>query len=487
MSFLVEKISSFYSVFSLLDIRIVAFVELNPNLCDMKYEWFRKQIEDLDLSTVEIVLISDPRSFFVSELLFKCEEFQGVILCTESVYRIGRLHVLEDQFLLSNNNEPLPTHLTLISLQFQEQFPYSEICITPLPNGTGIGNCNWLVTQGVDPELVTFSAFIIVGFCQDPVFFSKPIPPKRTTYAVVLPTAFSTTIDFKEQMDKIASIIDANIREKRKIVIPSYIDDSLYSIMYYLRFNKSITSEFFVVSSYWKQLKAQLKSLPNEHEYNKLSYVEYLDLSQARAFHQGAVYFAPDPSLKYGQVTKMVALDSFVRLMIHGNCDQNYKFTTNSSWPLFLHFLEGLRAQYLCGPPELLINGKVEAPAELNISNDIIRWTNINEMKKYLYADNQPFQQKFSIVNGYIEGERAFFTPVHHHNVLNSPDIEELGLLLREQGASNLRKKDNKIKFKFDFIKGDNEATIKMNSQEIIIRTGSVEIERVLMRLIGIN
>jgi hypothetical protein len=142
--FAVECQCPLFSVITLLDVKIVTITEQFPDPHIMTADWLTRLLSSsVDLASIHLVLISDTRSYFVGELLVHCEDFHGIVLCTEPVYRLGRMLIREISQLLGGKSEPPPTHLCIIPLNFLEPFALGEVCLTPYANGCGSGGCNW--------------------------------------------------------------------------------------------------------------------------------------------------------------------------------------------------------------------------------------------------------------------------------------------------------------------------------------------------------
>ena len=88
--FAVECNSPLYAKITLMGTKIIALSLRVPDPYKMKATWLINELSDVNISEIEIVLISDPRSLYVADLLLTFPDFNGIILCTEAVYRIGR-------------------------------------------------------------------------------------------------------------------------------------------------------------------------------------------------------------------------------------------------------------------------------------------------------------------------------------------------------------------------------------------------------------
>jgi hypothetical protein len=217
----------------------------------------------VSIGDIDLVLISDPRSFYFADLLIHIATFRGIILCTDPVYRLGRMFVREISQLLRNRFDPLPTTPLIMPLRFMEPFAFGEICLIPHANGCGLGGCNWLITKGVDPELVDFSAFVITGFCEPLIrLFPAPHPLPRVNVVAVLPSAIPIqSRDNSDSLESVAQSVLGHLKDRKKVIVSTFVDDQLYSILYYLRITKAISHPFGIASYSWDPLMDIMTSM----------------------------------------------------------------------------------------------------------------------------------------------------------------------------------------------------------------------------------
>jgi hypothetical protein len=486
--FSINSPSPLFSVVSFLDIKLITITESLPDPLSMTLLWFLGQITDhIRLDEIEIVLISDPRSFFFTNLLLACPDFHGIVLCTDPVYRLGRLLLREISRLLENRFEPLPTNHSIISLKFQQPFPYGEIALIPMANGCGLGSCNWVLTKGIDPELVTFSAFIITGYCSSHTVFTPPQAFPKPTAVCVLPSAVSED-DVRADLEAIAEFVLQRLKAQQRVIIPAFVDDSLYLLMHYLRITKSCSGSYaFWVASYtWDQLFELMFSMANPTELPQITGTLTLDMANPPAVLLNCVIFGSYPigNPGFGQIVLLKQgfvdpVSSFLSIFEPGS--EFLPFRLNSNVGDLKHFVEQMSPQIIFGPPELNLPQNTGFPGSVALPSSVSRWMDVLEIKKHERRIGT-----FPAVAGRLEGERAIAMPIARQYVLNAPRMEELARLLIEEGATSLKRDGNVLTCAFRFVKGDNQVSIEFGEPMTIV-TGSTVIENVIYGLIGGN
>ena len=486
-AFCVTCESGLFSLISLLDVKILVVSESLPEPQSMSIEWFCAQLSEVvEVADVDIVLISDGRAFYFADLLVNCEDFHGVVLCTHAVYRIGRMFIREINTLLRGNATPLPENLSIVPLRFLEQFAFGEIAVVPYPNGCGLGNSNWLITKGVDPELVTFGAFVVTGFCAEPVLFPRPmIPQIQPKVVCVLPSAVQD-VDYRQIIEDLVRRIEGCNQARKRVIIPTFIDDVLYSIMFFMRIRSSLNTDFYIVSYYFNSLTDILSSMPNEWEYAPIQNLSIVDLNKSDFPTGQGIFFAPYPvgQPEFGQVIGLKQRN-FVRgssvIQLYG--EGSLRFGHNTSSMSLVRFVDNLKAEVVFGPKNLHIDYWKEYPGTYAVSDSFVRWIDMNQekVKPYLGKIGQ-----LPIIAGYLEGDRAIPLPLFGQYVLNAPDMEEVAMQLREHGATSINRDGNTITARFGFVQGDNTASITFGDT-ITIEAGRPTIEAIVQKCIGIE
>lgn len=489
----------FYTTISFLETKILVITVPFPNPTVMTKKWFIDTIPNEIIESSSIVLVSDPRSFYFVDFLFQIPTFTGIVLCTHAVYRLGRLFKKEIKKILENNTE-ISVNLSIVSMIFKQPYSYGEICITPYPNGTGLGNCNWLITKGNDPELVSFRAFVVTGLCINPLVFAEPCKPDFLDIVCFLPSSISKK-DYIEFLDETSLIIDEKLNDRMKIVIPAFTDDSLYVIMYYLRYKKSITNDFFVYSYFFEKLKETLNTIAPSFLNNPEQETQDLEFSTiSKVFEiqnpnkdmpKMSINFAPYPTLQFGQIIEIIHHFSDAMTYIHYLFKQGDDcFTMNSVWPKPLHFFDknkkvnkNLRFDLpLEKQQQIPINDQIQQQPPLSLNDDLYRWMDKNELKKY--------EQKIGLltcIGGEIKGEKVELQDIHQQTIFNTSTIDSFGMKLIELGASDLKMIGNSINCCFPFIEGDNQVTIDFDGEDITITTGSTVIENAIFKMIHLD
>ena len=477
--------NSTFAVVSFLDVNILVMTESLPEPQIMNIDWLRAQLKDaLTIDDIDIVLIGDSRSFYFANLLVNCDDFHGVILCTHPVYRLGRLMLREISTLRTNKATPVPTSLSIVPLRILEVFPFGEIAIIPHANGCGLGNCNWLLTKGVDLELVSFSAFIITGYCAEPLVFPRPTPRQiQPTVVCVLPSAVQEA-SYHQILEDLVRRIDGCTRSRRSVIIPTFIDDVLYSILFFMRIGKSMNTDFYVASFYFDSLVDILSSMPNERDFIPIQNLSLIDLSKPDFPERQGIFFAPYPvgQPEFGQIIRLKQ-HNFPRgstiLPLYG--EGSLHFTHNTNALALARYVDSLKADAVFAPRNCPVDSRKDYPCDVPVSDSIIRWIDWSKVPQYRGKIGE-----LDIMAGYLEGERAVPFPLFGECILNAPDMEEVVMQLREQGATSITRNGNTITVRFAFISGDCEASITFGDT-ITIEAGRPEIEATVQKCIGID
>ena len=476
----------FSSIIKLLNANILVITEQLPDPINMKKEWFIQKIGLKVIEETNIVLICDPHSFYFTELLFQIPSFQGVVLCTHPVYRIGRLIIKEIKLLLNNNKEAMKVELSIMPMAFYQPFSYGEICITPYPNGTGIGNSNWLLTIGNDPNLVTFKAFIVSGIWFQPTIFKKPKYPDSLNAICFLPSSVSHK-DCNVYLDKLSKKVEDYLSKNKRIVIPSFPDDTFILLVTYLR-SKGISNTFYFFSQFFDSLTDVLASMIKN--YNNLS-IKNLVRGNENTIDNNSVSFPPYPTMGFGEITKIADQNWFPNAQIIKVFKPFTPSKFRSSWNKTASLAEKINRNdvpltVFGGNPPLHKNRddflNYHFADELPISDDILRWMDLNKLNISLENINHEV-----LVKGEIEGERAIPHEMQYQNITGVYNLKDIGFKLREQGATCLQLHDQTIDFKFEFLDGDNEASIEINGEDITITTGSTLIENIIYIILGLK
>lgn len=519
MSKLEIKLYRNYSTISLLDINILLITDSFPDPMNIKKEDFKAVIGADLLSSISIVLISDPRSFYYTSLLYQIPEFNGIVLCTNAVYRLGRLFIRETTRLLTNNDIEVPTNLSIIPINFFQPYQFDEITIIPYPNGTGIGNCNWLITKGNDPALVTFNAFIVSGLCVDteslvfsnPNAPSKPVIPHTLDIVCFLPSSISA-IGCSEYLEQQSLTIMRGLQAKNKIVIPSFIDDSLFTIMHYLRYTKSISKGFNVTSFYYQKMieilsvfsntdlivndNSYQKARPNSWKLPEIIRVDVVDSDSKPSLADSDLYFAPYPTEQFGQIfifsqmkheNPMYQLRIFYPPNEHGNIG----FTSNSQWPKPFHFFDEIKdrnknIQFIIPEEKTTSRFRFDQSNVIfckeysrPIDNDLVRWMELKELER---NSKGRIGNHIPMIAGEMHGEKVTLKDVNQQAIFTTTSIAAIGMKLREIGADNITFDGKMINCTMPF-EGDNDVSIEFDGDDIFITTGSALIESQIIKV----
>jgi len=472
-----------FSRFNLLGVNIVALFENNPSALKMNRDWFDSRFKDIDFAGVNMVLISDSRSYFLVDYILNIPEFRGFILITQASYRVGRMLCFEDYLLVNDQEKVLDTDTRVSYLNFYQPFSFREITAIPFPNGCGIGSCNWHITKNNDPELVDFSAFIITGHCMKTCYLN-PTSPSKADIICILPSAIQT-YDFVECISQISMRIKSLQKNSGRVVIPSYIDDTFYLLLWALRELCNIDTHFLVLSHTYQSLINILSAMHNDHELEDIPHTDTSSDANSTLLNGRSIFFAPHPTLQYGQILAFTLnMNEHIHFLnIYNQIDnmEYIPFSTNTGIENLRMYINNIESKAIILPdPTLLtdIPSLKPYPYEIAVSDSIVRWIDMKPI------DDDPNERAFQIISGCFEAERIGGLIIHDKYLMNPPDMKRFIECLIEQGATDIIVNELIIKCKFSFIEGDNEATISYENESIEIETGCGRIEEVILSIL---
>lgn len=498
-TFTLDCSSDLVTVISFSDVCIVLFTCHCPNPRQMDQDWFLKQLSGVSVSEIDIVLISDSRSLYFADMILKVPDFRGIILCTEASYRIGRAFLYDFQVIFLDHSEPLPSNLAYSPLNFGQHFSFGNVSIIPVQNGTGIGNCNWILTKGIDNELISYAAYIIVGLWVQPKYF--PAPPNTLDFPIdafcILPSACHRT-DIENSLIKIGNTIKNNIANKRITFIPSFTDESIYLLMNYIKNETPISIDernHYVVYTFASQKledaiqsfapRADEAGTPPEHQYFLSFPCEVRAICQASdRFTDFPVIFAPYPTLDFGQIIEIRKRSGYQNVVY--NCFLDGDFSTNSAFARVAQFVTQIastrparRAPRVYAPQDFRAEGQLAYPAAEELGATERFWIDASSIARYAKDVSG-----LRMVSGTFEGERLVLRPVKSETDRRVPDIDELGLRLVEGGAADLRRDDDRLSFRVPFIEGDSSGAVEFGSDGVTVTTADPLIENFILSLL---
>jgi hypothetical protein len=291
-----------------------------------------------------------------------------------------------------------------------------------------------------------------------------------------------------DRLDQLSKLISATVAQRKKVIIPTFVDDSFYAILYYLRVTKAFSMPFWIASFAYTPLMNAMLSVSGSDNAIPISSAEALQLEQRRLVGlslMNSVIFAPYPigAPEFGQIIELKRkyVDALTHVQaIYGDAAGAIPVGVLSSGASKLRrFVQELQVADVFGPAELQLDGCLPYPARRQVSDSVVRWIDLGARRRLQRAFD------LDLIAGKLEGERALPRPVERQYVMNPPQVEELARLLRQEGASHLRLNGRTVSCRFTFVGGnDCEASIELGDV-ITITTGSARIENVLLGLIG--
>jgi hypothetical protein len=288
----------------------------------------------------------------------------------------------------------------------------------------------------------------------------------------VLPCAIQQW-DFIERVEELAARIGSIVADRKKVIG-----------------KKSLSAPFWIASFSYTQLMNIMSSVTGSENVIEIMSANSLQLEQPRLVELSlgsSVIFAPYPIgvPEFGQIIalKQKYVDALTILQpIYGGAPGIIPLGILSSGQSKLaRFVQELKAKVIFGPPELTLDARQYYPADIPVSDALVRWMDLGAMKRA----QRPFGDLL-LISGELEGERALPGPVAKQCVMNAPTMEELARLLREDGATNLKRKGQTLTCKFGFAGGDDCTASIEFGETITVTTGSARIESVVLGLIGV-
>ena len=492
--FKIESSSPNYSLFSFLGINFITLTELKPNMNEQDRVWFQTIFQDVKFSNIQVVLVSDPRSFFITQFILEDEQFSGIILLTEPVLRIGLLLIREFRQINKNNGKPLPNDLRYNFLAFQQPYALGEISFIPVPNGTGIGNSNWIITQGTDPALVSFRVLLITGFNDEIKHFYQPYQfhsKNYINYTLILPSAISL-VNYEESIAEISSHIKSLFKSgKTQIFIPMTIDDTIYHFLWFLRFHPKcqITNDIYIYSYFYSSLRDIIESMPTPEsdsdkpiDMSKIIPDNHVKIDVPVSLPSLSIFLAPHPSLTFGQIMQL--------LKQYSDDPKSSFFTVESQidplqyFPLAMNSGPNNLNRYISSITEksqsIILNDQIQYPYLIPHSSDLLRFVDLNVINKL--HQNSSLNSSITI-SGILKGEKVELKEDDQTILYQVPNIRDFAMRLRSQGAINIKKEGLKLTFSFDLESNDIDcsASVDFSGDEIEIETGSLRIENAIL------
>lgn len=511
------------TVISCLGVNILALFEHFPTSDHLSTATFLN-LYKFEFSKIDVVLISDGRSYVLVEALMNIPEFKGFVLTTRQNYRIGRNLITEYRMIDSNNREPLSTDLRIVPLNFHQTYSFKELCFIPTPNGCGIGACNWMITKNVDPELVDFKAFLITGLNTSTIFTQpysplnpnsqttpQPPVPKPPNVICVVPSAISE-FDCGECIKALAAAVKESLRVGKKVVIPSYTDDILFFIMHYLRITSALSVDFAHLSYRGQTLSDIVTSFEYTEPISNLVISNKVEIS---ILESCKVFFGPSPNQPIGQIIQAIDILG-VRCDVLPAISMKPTPVTlplNSNYQALARYINEINCPNVIVPQDnsssqnsFRVKNSKEYPFSMEVNDNIVRWIDLKQMQnsgnknqndsENPENENKPRKNKkqdklegkdsdkLPIFQGTFSGEYIKINQTNSNFVVSPPCIEQIVYLLADQGAQNIVVDENKIAFECPFVDGDNKGSIIIDGDDITIETGSGFIEDVILEFI---
>lgn len=512
----------FYATVNVINVEILFIVDLYPRALTFNEEHYRKKYSRIDFSKIDIILISDSRSYLSVNFIINFPEFKGYIITTQSNYRIGRNMTSEINEINNGLVDVIPISTRVIPLNFHQPYNYKEVLIIPVPNGCGLGFSNWIICKGCSVQLSSFKAFIITGYKEKSCFYPPYCPDKANTQnaesididkpdvCCVLPSAISPS-KCKISLAEIGNKIKECVSQNKKVLIPAYTDDLCYYLMRFLRFEVNISSKILYISMRAENMIKVVQAMPNVDQLDEIYNITFERDVRKEQIRSASIIITTHPIDEFGQVSRVrkVLMDNdfefhfdefplFTNIRIetlnpenpyHRHYMKDHWFPINSDVSALRRFISKSGSNVVVIPDvdDLKeLNNYKNYPFSVQLSDCYERFVNLIEHNKYLTSGSNSGEQAW-LFKGEFKGERVEISkvPVVKH-VINPPNMNQLINLLIEQGASKIKKvSKNRIEFVFDFVDNGSPAAIEIDDEEINIETENAIVEQVLASIIS--
>ncbi|GCC36627.1 hypothetical protein chiPu_0015122 [Chiloscyllium punctatum] len=279
------------------------FVDSVPEFC-------LPETELLDLSTVDVILISNYHCMMALPYITEHTGFTGTVYSTEPTMQIGRLLMEE-------------------LVNFMERELFGAVQITPLSSGYCLGSSNWIIQSHYEKVAYVSGSSLLT---------THPQPMEQTSLKnsdVLILTGLTQipTANPDGMLGEFCSNLAVTVRSGGNVLVPCYPSGVIYDLLeclyqyidsaglstipfYFISPVANSSLEFSQIFAEWlchnKQSKVYLPEPPFPHAEliltNKLKHYPSIHGEFSNDFKQPCVVFTGHPSLRYGDVVHFLEL-----------------------------------------------------------------------------------------------------------------------------------------------------------------------------------
>ncbi|KAE8287137.1 Integrator complex subunit 9 [Larimichthys crocea] len=283
------------------------FVDSQPEFC-------LPERELLDLSTIDVILISNYHCMMALPYITEHTGFTGTVYATEPTLQIGRLLMEE----LVNFMERVPKAQSCLAVQ-----------ISPLSSGYSLGSSNWII-QSHHEKVSYVSGSSLLTTHPQPMDQSSL---KNSDVLILTGLTQMPTANPDGMLGEFCSNLAMTIRAGGNVLVPCYSSGVIYDLLeclyqfiesanlgttpfYFISPVANSSLEFSQIFAEWlchnKQSKVYLPEPPFPHaeliQTNKLKHYPSIHGDFSSEFRQPCVVFTGHPSLRFGDVVHFMEL-----------------------------------------------------------------------------------------------------------------------------------------------------------------------------------
>ncbi|KAK2510877.1 Ints9 [Columba guinea] len=293
------------------------FVDSVPEFC-------LPETELLDLSTVDVILISNYHCMMALPYITEYTGFAGTVYATEPTVQIGRLLMEE----LVNSIERVPKAQSASMWKNKEEL-FGAVQVTPLSSGYALGSSNWIIQSHYEKVSYVSGSSLLTTHPQP----MDQASLKNSDVLILTGLTQIPTANPDGMVGEFCSNLAMTVRNGGNVLVPCYPSGVIYDLLeclyqyidsaglsnvpfYFISPVANSSLEFSQIFAEWlchnKQTKVYLPEPPFPHaeliQTNKLKHYPSIHGDFSNDFKQPCVVFTGHPSLRFGDVVHFMEL-----------------------------------------------------------------------------------------------------------------------------------------------------------------------------------
>ncbi|KAB0382123.1 hypothetical protein FD755_004040 [Muntiacus reevesi] len=309
------------------------FVDSVPEFC-------LPETELIDLSTVDVILISNYHCMMALPYITEHTGFTGTVYATEPTVHIGRKRLLpsplKDAVEVSTwrrcyTMQEVNSALSKIQLvgYSQKIELFGEVQVTPLSSGYALGSSNWIIQSHYEKVSYVSGSSLLTAHPQPMAQASL----KNSDVLILTGLTQIPTANPDGMVGEFCSNLALTVRNGGNVLVPCYPSGVIYDLLehlyqyidsaglssipfYFISPVANSSLEFSQIFAEWlchnKQTKVYLPEPPFPHaeliQTNKLKHYPSIHGGFSNDYRQPCVVFTGHPSLRFGDVVHFMGL-----------------------------------------------------------------------------------------------------------------------------------------------------------------------------------